>query len=285
MMVASHLAVALLALSVASDAASVTIGDVRVSALSESLVRVERKGPTGFEDRSTMNVVGREKFAGLAIRTLNASASGTWLATGAYHIFVPTYTPPGPPPVACGTGGMESGTDAASPHRSPSYPNGANAESPGACCALCEADAQCQVWVSAAGSPDDANGNAHINCWPLASSGSTQAKLNRTFGRVRGTGGAPSGLDKGVIVTTPAGKVLYSGANTGNGSQVAANLLHWPSPLDSTAYAFNDYPRFTVPEWGPTPIPSGAKVAPHTVATNGYGEQASPPPSPSPPPL
>ena len=64
--------------------------------------------------------------------------------------------------------------------------------------------------------------------------------------------------------------MLYKGANTGNASAVPANLLHWPSPLESTAYAFTDFPRFTVPAWGPTPQPKGAVVPPAAVATNGY---------------
>lgn len=32
---------------------SITVGDIRVTALSSTLVRVEPKGPKGFEDRTT----------------------------------------------------------------------------------------------------------------------------------------------------------------------------------------------------------------------------------------
>jgi hypothetical protein len=54
-----------------------------------------------------------------------------------------------------------------------------------------------------------------------------------------------------------------------------ANLLHWPSPPGSAdgellAYSLTDSPRFFVPEWGPTPIPSNTTIDPGLVATNGY---------------
>ena len=42
------------------------------------------QGPTGFEDRATFNVVGRDSFAGgLDLTVLNKSAEGTWLTTSA----------------------------------------------------------------------------------------------------------------------------------------------------------------------------------------------------------
>ena len=65
-------------------------------------------------------------------------------------------------------------------------------------------------------------------------------------------------------------QVLWSGSNTGPSGQVDMNLLHWPSPLAAQGYAFTDRPRFTVPPWGPTPIPPGANVPPGTEGTNGY---------------
>ena len=237
------------AASALSPTNQAVVGDVRVSALSQSLVRVEIKGPKGFEDRATMNVVGRAEFGeGLPIKMLNTSAAGTWLATTAYHVFVPSASAPSPPSSACAA--TEPGTDAMDAHRSPNYPNGTHAATAGACCAICVADTLCQAWVAA-------KSEEHINCWPLARVAATQKKLLRTFGRVRGT---PSGLNKGVIVATPGGKVLYHGTNTGNGSSVAANLLHWPSPLDSMAYAFNDFPRFTVPECARPPAPPQKKT-------------------------
>ncbi len=249
-------------LSAGVDAASITVGDVRVSALSASLLRVEQKGPTGFEDRATMNIVGRDSFPGLAISELNTSATGTWLATTAYHVFVPK--PAASPPPSAGCPAVMAGTDGNGVVRSPTYPNGTHVASPSACCALCKADAECQAWVA-----EDSEANDQINCWPLASSSGTKPHAHRSYGRVRG-GQGESGLNKGVVVATPAGGILYRGTNTGDSANVAANLLHWPSPLNGSAYAFNDYPRFTVPRWGPTPIPAGSNVPASAAATNGY---------------
>lgn len=47
------------------------------------------------------------------------------------------------------------------------------------------------------------------------------------------------------------------------------NLLHWPSPLASKAYALVDSPRFFAPEWGPTPGPAHA-IEPSLTKTNGF---------------
>jgi hypothetical protein len=86
---------------------------------------------------------------------------------------------------------------------------------------------------------------------------------NRTFGMVN-SGFASS------IVATPDGRVLWNGTNTGDSGTVPPNMLHWPSPGAAVSYAFEDRPRFTVPPWGPTPIPTNVTVTPGTAGTNGY---------------
>ena len=93
-----------------------------------------------------------------------------------------------------------------------------------------------------------------------------------------------------ILVTTPAGAVLYNSSDTAGGSDVGAckglakdkctqnsivgtcfwdkdnqscesldkvkpNLLHWPSPMEKKAYALVDSPRFFVPEWDLMPAP------------------------------
>ena len=94
-------------------AASITVGETRVTALSETLVRIEPKGPNGFFDEASFNVVGREGFGeGLPIKKLNSSAAGTWLATSAYNVFVPG---PSPPAAICDK--TQPHTDAISPRR------------------------------------------------------------------------------------------------------------------------------------------------------------------------
>ena len=239
--------------SAAVPASSIIVGDTRVTALSSTLVRIEPKGPKGFEDRTTFNVVGRESFPGLPITTLNSSKTeGTWLATSAYLIHIPSGT--STPSAQCVP---QIGIDAhKGSKRSPAYPDGVHVENTMACCELCLADDNCVAWTSAPQFKKD------INCWPFSFVNGTK-KFNRTFGFV-----GPR-LAK-VTITTPSGHVLWQGVNTGNSAKVASNNLHWPSPLDGPAYAFEDRPRFFVPKWGPTPIPAGEKVPSDLVATNGY---------------
>ncbi|MDR0431795.1 MAG: DUF5110 domain-containing protein, partial [Bifidobacteriaceae bacterium] len=67
----------------------VEIGNVRVQPLSESLVRVELRGPGGFEDRSTYHVVGRDDFAG-APATVTNNGITTRVTTANYQVWVPT---------------------------------------------------------------------------------------------------------------------------------------------------------------------------------------------------
>ena len=77
-------------------AASVIVGDVRVQALSPTLLRVEPKGPAGFEDRTTFMVTSRG-MPGLAIQQ-RSTPSGVLLATDYYtvllkHAATPAATP------------------------------------------------------------------------------------------------------------------------------------------------------------------------------------------------
>ena len=249
-------AAATVALAAPSPSPStIVVGHTRVSALSPTLVRIEPIGPQGYENRSTFNVVGRESFqaTGLPIRVLRTSAAGTWLATSAYHVFIPAGS--AAPDAACGAAPL-AGTDALKPTRSPTYPQGAYAGDARACCDLCAADSDCAAWTFS---------NTGRWCFPFAEVAGTVPHPNRTF--ARSPNHAPLA---NAYVTTPQGGMLWNASNTGNASLVPGNMLHWPSPLESPAYAFSDYPRFTVPEWGPTPVPAGAAVPPGTESTNGY---------------
>jgi len=53
---------------IADDGKSAIVGDYRVQALSPLLLRVEPKGPNGFEDRTTFMVVNRGGFEGLKLK-------------------------------------------------------------------------------------------------------------------------------------------------------------------------------------------------------------------------
>mmetsp|Transcript_100953 Transcript_100953/g.301187 ORF Transcript_100953/g.301187 Transcript_100953/m.301187 type:complete len:811 (-) Transcript_100953:162-2594(-) len=63
------------------------LGNVRVQALSASLLRIELKGPRGFEDRPTFTVVDRG-FPGVHLRTEMANASGTLLSTAYFKVWL-----------------------------------------------------------------------------------------------------------------------------------------------------------------------------------------------------
>lgn len=62
-------------------------GDVRVQLLSDSLVRLELKGPESFEDRTTFHVLNR-RWPGVAYHT-NAEAGELVIATADYSVVVP----------------------------------------------------------------------------------------------------------------------------------------------------------------------------------------------------
>lgn len=230
---------------------SVTVGSIRVSALSKTLIRIEPKGPRGFEDRDTFVAAARSSFGdGVPLTTLNTSNNGTWLATDDVHIFVP----PNLDPTRACAANLQA--DALNPQRSSFYPNGTHAISVTGCCDSCLGASDCKSWVFA---PDF----GEINCWPLRSAHGPNLhpkhKDTRVFGQIE--------EDSPIIVASASdGATIWPPPH----STTASNILHWPSPLTSKAYALIDSPRFTVPEWGPTPIPRGAKLDPALEPTNGY---------------
>merc|ERR1719201_2524521 len=72
------------------------VGNFRVQMLSPTLVRVEEKGPRGWEDRETFMAVGRSSFPGVKITGSKAMPDGsTELTTDHYVVAV---TPPAPQP-------------------------------------------------------------------------------------------------------------------------------------------------------------------------------------------
>ena len=63
------------------------VGNVRVQALSPTLVRIEQKGPKGFEDRNTLTVVNRN-WGGIPLEVSKKDGK-VLLASAAYQIEVP----------------------------------------------------------------------------------------------------------------------------------------------------------------------------------------------------
>jgi len=161
---------AILITSFASAAQTSVIVDIdrgiRVTAISPTLVRIEPKGPQGFEDRTTFMVVQRDMSQALNI-SRSTTTEGVLLTTSAYSVLL---------------------------RRSP---------------------------------------------------------------------GAAASAGPSFVLRDASGTAVHD-SDTADASR--ANLLHWPSPLATAAYALVDRPRFFAPSWGCAPAPAGAAYA----DTNGY---------------
>ena len=257
---------ALLAMSaVASERpweATVLSGSVRVQALSSRVLRVEPVGPAGFEDRATFLVTDRSALAGVPLAVLNESGSEAFLGTA--HWVVRVLAGAGER-VCRPAQDRKQAQDAVS--TDPSVPvdgdRGTVVGSPAACAALCrKTGLACVGWNHVLSS-----GACHLL------SGWSGLAVNN--GSVHGT----CGLQPAFVVSSAAdgGAVLYdsrAGSLRGGGKDTPGdrNLLFWPSPLATPAYAITDFPRFTLPAWGPTPLSAAAKARldPALLATNGY---------------
>ena len=63
------------------------------------------------------------------------------------------------------------------------------------------------------------------------------------------------------------GTILYDARTQGGANQ---GKLFWPSPLQASSYAIQDYPRFHVPPWQLSPVPAAVHVDPALNQTHGY---------------
>ena len=243
---------------------------VRVQALSRTLVRIEPEGPGGFEDRATFAVVGRDSFENQGdLKLLNQSGDDAWVGNDDFSVHLKLRSSgPAPGPDACLP--VTVGNDVLNPSRSKNYPNGAVANDRGDCCSKCEQDTDCTAWVFAGTSVAE-----DTNCWLLNSFSGFQPSSQREVGCGDATcAGAVSPFDT-LEVFLSDGTLAWSSQNDNNedasGSAAPLNYVSWPAPgSGKTGYAFEDSPRFYAPPWGPTPMPSDAKVDPKLVATNGY---------------
>ena len=64
------------------------VGNVRIQVLSPTLVRLEQKGPEGFEDRETFHIVNRTDWSGDTV-TRTEEGNSVVLTTSKYRIIVP----------------------------------------------------------------------------------------------------------------------------------------------------------------------------------------------------
>jgi len=230
------------------------VGTVRIQALSPRLLRVEPKGPMGFEDRSTFMVVNRD-FDGVPIKRKEVRGDGTLLETEHYSVLLrvgginPLETCDAPAESTGVAGGVQTVR----------YNNqrGTHVSKREDCCTVCEEDPTCMAWVFNLGNISG------LNCWPLISFKSRVSSPGSELGfATRARYARPN-----FAVLSPDSSTIYDSTLDPN---PAPHLLHWPSPLESTSYALVDRPRFFVPEWGPTPIPEGVQVDPVLRQTNGY---------------
>ena len=177
--------------------ASVIVGNIRVQALSESLLRVEAKGPKGFEDRTTFMVTNRN-WTGIPI---TKKADGTLV-----------------------TASWEASVDAGSDGSKPSI--------------VVTSHAGKVLYNSSADKPTSAKPDGPVPslCDGLPEANCTQPHLSPK---------------------QPAHWVClwHKGKCSELDQQTKPNLLHWPAPLATSAYALTDYPRFFVPEWDLKPAP------------------------------
>jgi hypothetical protein len=134
----------LLAVACAQAVSSqVIVGNVRITALTPRLMRVEPKGPNGFEDRTTFMAANRG-FAGVPILSVQDTSNGTLVTTSFYTILVSQHAPP----AACAA--AMPNTDVSGANRTPSYPNGTVVPDDGgaSCCATCQQDDDCRAWYN-----------------------------------------------------------------------------------------------------------------------------------------
>ena len=238
-----------------------------MQALSPTLLRVEPKGPDGFEDRTTFMVVDRS-FGGLDIVKKQETAASTLLSTAAYEVLV-RHNISGSP--SCGA--VTTAADVVGAIYSQRYPNGTTAAGRETCCHLCDTDEACVGWLWKGDDIYDIDPvpTNDTNCWLLAGfskrvsmndCGNDKAPLEFGCSR-RSCGSMPS-----FQVTTLDGALLY---DTETDRNSVKNLLHWPAPLSALSYAITDSPRFFMPEYGAVPWEVvGASVTPDLRSTNGY---------------
>ena len=239
----------LFCLPLALCTSSIVLGDVRISSYSSNLVRVEPRGPRGFENRPTFSAPGQTAFTSPpALRKIDASR----VATDAYTVTLAAV----PPAPSCAVPAQQ--TDVASAKRSAKHARGAHVPNVSACCALCGDDPSCTAWVF----------GDHVgfgpNCWPLADFDHLVDGIDdRMFGCGPHVGCKLH--QPAFTIHSPTGSLLYNSTLAS-----APNRLHWPSPLSVAATGLMDFPRFVVPPWGPAPLPLNASVSPELVATHGY---------------
>eukprot|EP00927_Polykrikos_kofoidii_P015618 TRINITY_DN16958_c0_g1_i1.p1 TRINITY_DN16958_c0_g1~~TRINITY_DN16958_c0_g1_i1.p1 ORF type:complete len:980 (+),score=114.21 TRINITY_DN16958_c0_g1_i1:90-2942(+) len=134
-------------------AAEIEVGDIRVQALSSTLLRVEPRGPKGFEDKTTFMVTNRD-FHGIPIAKKNETDFLVTLSTEFYDVVLEKQNWP-----AATCSASVEGHDYSAATRSSKYPDGVSASDIQSCCNACDDDGTCIGWVY------DPQGKY---CWPVS---------------------------------------------------------------------------------------------------------------------
>lgn len=216
---------------------------VRVQALSPTLLRVEPVGPLGFEDRNTFFISGnRSAFAGVVLTKRNESVKEAFVSNEYWTVHVQAL------------GGRTCSLPKQGMAAQVSGPqHGLQVKSQQECTALCRNQESCMGY------------NLRSNLCTLLSGWYVLMPDNETvFGKCSSK---PS-----FTVFTETQVLFDSSEVLDKDTPGDRNLLFWPSPLEKAAYAIEDFPRFFLPEWGPTPMSPAEKriVNPATLATNGF---------------
>ena len=239
----------LAAFSAPLDDPILTLGgeSYRVQSLAPSLLRVERKGAKGFEDRNTfLSQIGHPTRPFKSVDQPNATyARLTTAESLVLTLQIAAPTPSCAAPMA--------GHDATAPRMIADKPARALA-SQSACCDACDAEKTCVAWVWATAAPDS-DGN---NCWLLAGSGAPTTSGDRNFGW-----SAHHGAQLTLTLADADGRTLYEGA-----LDDVAQEPKLPTPAElaaaggknRTCFALRDSPRFVpaTADMGPTPVPAGS---------------------------
>ena len=97
-----------LATAALDPSSTAIVGNVRVQALSATVLRIEPKGPMGFFNTTSFVVVNRSSFAGIPItssatvQNKDGSTSTSTLKTAAYTISITQAGGSAPPPTPAG---------------------------------------------------------------------------------------------------------------------------------------------------------------------------------------
>lgn len=219
-----------------ASASEVVIRNLRVQALSPTLVRVEHRGPLGYEDRNTFTIVNRSVWSGVPILSVERGIDVSIIKTAYYQVEVSMSQDD-----TRSCYGAQRYTEVVGAEYVPEYPFGVPDTTQSECCALCLNHTMCAAWEW-----QPHTGNCYIVASGLGRGASTRVS-DKTMGWADHTGAVR-------ILTADGSTVLYSVATLAE----VSSMLNFPAPAEvGPVYALRDAPRFVPPKWGATPMPEG----------------------------